>query len=523
MLRVPEHTRTGYPTAPNGHREAALVWILTVTAVAGAVITGVLASQGELLYAAAFIGLAAGTWALRKPTILLWVSIVGALVVVGAIRLYLPAIQQVRWLLTPISLVLLAHLVLFWLDRANRNAIARVPVVIWWASAFLVLMLSVSLLDNLEVNRFIVGVKGYFQVWGLLFAITFIPWRQSTVDAIPRVLLIIALIQIPFVLHQLLVLVPSRSGVGDGIVAVDVIAGTFGASLEGGGANATLAAFLVMALAGSVSAVQYRIMPAWWLLVLVPMLMFPMLVNMAKVSVLYIFAAFGVLFYRDMLAHPMRFLAAIAGIAALGAALMTAFTLSAPENAGVEDWQSLIEYTYQSNIEEEEVAGQLTRASTLGYWAEEHWPADIMGMLIGHGVGITRVPDATDPFASTVSVSQGGIPLMVDLTLKPGTTSIAAILWEGGVIALILIVGLLVSGYRSAGRSALFYRDIPERAAALRAAQACVVVLFITLFHKNMFVFDVIYQTLLVVIVGYTAYWDRARSGRPILGGQSKS
>jgi hypothetical protein len=382
-------------------------------------------------------------------------------------------------------------------------------------------MLSVSLLDNLDPNRFIVGIKGYFQVWALLFAITFIPWRQSTVDAIPRVLLIIALIQIPFVLHQLLVLVPSRSGVGDGIVAVDVIAGTFGASLEGGGANATLAAFLVMALAGSVSAVQYRAMPAWWLLVLVPMLMFPMLVNMAKVSVLYIVAAFGVLFYRDMLAHPMRFLAAIAGIAALGAVLMTAFTLSAPENAGVEDWQSLIEYTYQSNIEEEQVAGQLTRASTLDYWIEKHWPADIMGMLIGHGVGVTRVADAADPFESTVSVSQGGAPLIIDLTLKPGTTSIAAILWEGGVIALTLIAGLLVATYRSAGRSALFYKDVPERAATLRAVQACVAVLFISLFHKNMFVFDVIYQTLLVVIIGYTAYWDRTRHERPIPGGQS--
>ena len=74
-------------------------------------------------------------------------------------------------------------------------------------------------------------------------------WQEETIDNLPRIIVWVALFQLPFVLHEYFVLVPARVGLRGGIVAEDVVAGTLGASATGGGANAVLSILLVLAMA----------------------------------------------------------------------------------------------------------------------------------------------------------------------------------------------------------------------------------------------------------------------------------
>ena len=91
------------------------------------------------------------------------------------------------------------------------------------------------------------------------------------------------MLQLPFVAHEYLVLVPKRVGLGGGIVPVDIVAGTFGAILEAGGANAVLAAYQVIVVACLLALWKNGALSGFKAAVLSLMLLSPMVVNQAKI------------------------------------------------------------------------------------------------------------------------------------------------------------------------------------------------------------------------------------------------
>jgi hypothetical protein len=479
-------------------------------AAAGAI--GWLAAQGNpglaliaIAPAAALIGL---FFAVR-PVWLLWGTVVGALVISGLFKLYLPQLQLVRWALSPIAILLALYAVWGTPGLGPNPGWRPVPSVIWWALGFFAAVTLASAFSQFLPTRFIVGFKGYFQVWGLLIALAFIPWPPNVIDRLPRVFLVIAFLQLPFVLHQFLFLVPARAHLGNGIVPIDVVAGSFGASMQGGGANAVLNAFLAMVIAGLIAARQLNVISTVKLFLLSAPLTLPIFVNEAKVSVIYLLAVFAVLYGKDLIQRPLRFLLALLPVSLLLIALMTSFVLHAPSTARLESIQDLIHWTYQYNIANDEVGDELSRFGGFKFWIDRHGLVDIKGTLIGHGLGYTRVGDIETPYRETAGALADGIPVVINLKQNIGNTAVVALLWETGLFGLLLILGLLAATFRSAGRLERAYADVPERAAALRAARPAIAIILITLAHKNVLVFDVAYQTLLMIIIGFVAYWER--------------
>jgi hypothetical protein len=461
------------------------------------------------LFSVAPIALMIALYFTRRPVLLLWGAVLGGLVITGLTKLYLPQLQLVRWTLMPIALTLAVY-GLWDLSRPRIGLQAnRTPAVIWWALAFVAAALLASLSSPFVPDRFTIGLKGYFQVWGLLIALTYITWPAGVIDRLPRLFVVIALIQLPFVLHQLIFLVPARVNMGDGVVPIDIVSGTFGASLEGGGANAILNAFLTIVIAGLVAARQYGVISTKRLLVLSIPLAIPLFVNEAKVTVLYMLAVFAVLFGRDIIERPLRFVAASLAAALLLAAMMFAYTIGTPSSARVESFADLIKYTYEYNVVNDDVGDQLSRFGAMRFWLERQGLNDVKGTLIGNGIGFTRVGDTETPFRETAKSTIEGIPVDIDLKQKIGNTAVPALLWETGVLGLFCILGLLAATFRSAGRLEKFYIRQPERAAALRGVRVALVIIFITLWHKSVLVFDVGYQTLLMLLIGYVAYWER--------------
>ncbi len=490
-------------------------------AAAGAI--GWLAAQGDPGFAVIAVAptvAVIGLFLAARPVWLLWGAIFGGLVITGLLRLYLPPLELIRWVLSPIAILLALYAVWGTPGLGPNPGWRPVPSVIWWALGFFAAVIIASAFSQFLPSRFIVGFKGYFQVWGLLIALAFIPWPPTVIDRLPRVFLVIAFLQLPFVLHQYVFLVPARAHIGNGIVPIDVVAGSFGATMQGGGANAVLNAFLAMVIAGLIAAHQLNVISTTKLLLLSVPLTLPIFVNEAKVSVIYLLAVFAVLYGKDLIERPLRFLLALLPVLLVLIALMTSFALHAPTTARVESIQDLIHWAYEYNVESDEVAGELSRFGGLRFWIERHGLADLKGTLIGHGVAYTRVGDSETPFRETVSATTDGIPVVINLHQNIGNTAVAALLWETGLLGLLLIIGLLAATYRSAGRVERAYAHIPERAAALRAARPAAVIILVTLVHKNVLVFDVAYQTLLMIIIGFVAYWERQAGlkGPPIAG-----
>lgn len=470
---------------------------------------GWLASIGNPLLAAIPPILVIGILVALRAELLFWSVVIGGLMVSGLTRLYVPPLEQVRWLLAPASLVLLAHGLARYLGDRRSARGAPMPTILWWAFGFIAATLVSTAASGFSLDRFVIGLKGYFQVWPLLFALALVPWPAKVMDRLPKVLLLIAVAQLPFVLHQLLVLVPARAGLGNGIVPIDVVAGTFGASLEGGGANAILNAFLVIVLAGLVAGRQQGIVSARQLWLLGGLLIAPVLVNEAKVSVLYLLAAFFVLFGRDFARRPLRFLATGLAMILLIGGLLAAYTLNSPEHEDINSLHDLLVYTYEYNVEEDEIGGRLSRFGALELWAQMHSSGNWKDILLGHGIGYTRVADPRAFPAGTVVASIRGVPVHLDLESDIGNTAVTALLWETGVLGLVSFVALLAATYRIARRLEPVYADHPERVSMLRAIRVGMLIIFITLLHKNLLVLDVVYQTLVILMVGYVAYWDR--------------
>src|SRR5262249_13527302 len=156
--------------------------------------------------------------------------------------------------------------------------------------------------------------KDYFQMWAFFLSLVFIRWRPNLGKHLLFGLVVIALVQLPFALQQHIYLVPQRVGLeGQGVVPADVVAGTFGAYLLGGGANAVLAAFEVIMVGWLLAFWKNGTLSLFKTATLALLFLSPMLVNEAKVTLIYIPLVFVVVFHRDIVRKPLKFFVAGVG------------------------------------------------------------------------------------------------------------------------------------------------------------------------------------------------------------------
>ncbi len=130
-------------------------------------------------------------------TALFWFVLVGGLVVAGVAQLYLPGSKYLRYVVLLASLVILVHGALDSAknpmagNRANQNSI------LFWAISFVVLAIASMAINWSGVGVTIMGLKGYFQMWGFLFALILVRWNPKLIDSLPTTILVIAFLQLP--------------------------------------------------------------------------------------------------------------------------------------------------------------------------------------------------------------------------------------------------------------------------------------------------------------------------------------
>jgi hypothetical protein len=464
---------------------------------------GVLGSTGRPELTLIFIGLAIAASIVSSRTALFWFLVIAALVVTGVSQLYLPGARYVRYVVPLASVALVLHLVTDYFNARTRVHDEPLPVPMLWAFAF-ALSVVVSLLVNLgSAEVAILGIRQYFQMWVFFLGVAFLRWNATFARNLLWGLLVLALLQLPFAAHQYLYLVPFRkSFVSEGVVPVDVVAGTFGAALTGGGATAVLAAFQIIVVGLLLALWKNGAMSTLKTAVLSALLLMPMLVNQAKVSVLYVLLMFVVVFYRDIIVRPGKFLMAGIAVAGLASLMMTALVLTNPTGR-LGSWGDLVNYvvTQQTkSIEERQHEHtQLTRFTVLTFWASEHANANPVHTLLGHGPGASRKAEGALQVTPTLAVKR--YP-----NLEIGLTAVSSLLWDTGIVGLITVLGMFASAFFTAGALARRYRGRDRvRTAIFEGLQAAMAVLTLSLAHKEYFVVNLPYQTLVYLLIGFIA------------------
>ncbi len=490
-------------------------------AVAAGCVAGIICASGSPMLVALCVAMMIALIVLRSRRYLLLFIIAGALIIVGAAQLYAPEIRYVKYVLPIMAALLLLHALC---DRIgsgigsgiDRQAGAgagreRTSAVVLWAASFMAIVFvstALSLAERWNSGLIVLGMRDYFIMWSFFFALAWAHWQPGQLDFLPRLLLIIAFLQLPFVAHQYLVLAPLRVGLDDGIVPVDIVAGTFGASLYGGGANAVLALFMFMVVSCLLGLWKSGFLSTSAAFASSALLLSPVFFNEAKISAIYLPVVFLMLFYRDVIRRPLRFL--IAGAAGLGllALLLTALTVFHP-GGELRKWSELIELTVAQQVshpsERQGQWSELTRVSAITFWAHEHADAHPVHVLLGHGPGSSRVRSAEEGarLVGTLAESRYG-------GMRIGYTAISALLWDTGVIGVVAIFGLLFASYRSAARIARAYDGVDAfRSGLFDGLRVTFVLLLISFFHKDFLVFHLPFQTLFLTLIGYLVVCER--------------
>lgn len=477
-------------------RRPLIVWLL---AFGMALVGGGVSALGNLTVAIVFVGLLVALVVAPSRNAVFWFVVTSGLILVGVMQLY-ASVKYARYVVPLVAAFLLLHAIMERLTQRKGPSREPVAEIVWWSLAFMLFTALSTIVNWAGVGNAIVGLKGYFQVWTLFFAMALIRWDDRFLDTLPRALLAIAFVQLPFVLHEYFVIVPRRESLGGAVVAVDIVAGTFGANEFGGGANAALTVFLFSVIACLLGVWKQGALSTRALLGLTLVLLFPVFINETKISAIYLPMVIAIVFYRDIIERPGRFIA-MGGVAVgVLVGLLTALAVFQPSGK-IKSIEDLVQFTIQTQMASTEERGshysELSRWTALTFWAQEHVHANPVNTLFGHGLGASRVQESgLELGASSLAESKYG-------GMQIGYTAVSSLLWDTGLVGCGAMLGMFFAAFRTAGRLARYYAARPVRAGVFEGLRAAVAILALSLAHKDFLVFHIPFQTLIFLLFGY--------------------
>lgn len=467
-------------------------------AVAGGVLLGMIAAIGNPILLIGIVALFAMAILAFAPRLLFWAVLAGGLVVAGLIRLYLPQLQAFRWLVAAGAIALPFMLAFHAMFSRRQGMTAGFPSFLIWAAAFAAYSaLSAFILSHGWASA-ILGLKDYFQVWGLLPAFLLLPARPDFRKALLTLILAIGVIQVPFALHQYFFLAPLRAGIPS-VMPADIVAGTFGGDMNGGGNNAAMAAYQFFCIAIVLGLSKNGLLGVGRMLALTACLAVPVFLNETKVSFVFAVLVFGVVYWNEIRQNPLRFIRAGVFFVAILAAFVMFYVFVAENTDRIHGLDQYLDLLVEHNLFRGYGTYQLNRATALTFWFSEHVPRDLFHALVGHGLTQTREASAFVDIGTTLAARRyAGMGI--------GVTALSGLLWEVGLIGAGLVVALFVSAFRLAGKLARECRDEPIRQAFIKGTQAGIAVTAFSLAHKSLFMFEVTYQVFVILLLGYLAY-----------------
>lgn len=483
-----------------------LAVLVVLVAVFAAILLGGLAGLGATIPAVLGGGVIGAGLLLAWPRACLWIVVVTSIVLAGLFELYLPKLAQIKWAVVGVSimLVMLAVLSLAGIGRVGQRSKGSPPL--RWAMAFfLFALLSIVAQGRLSFD-WVIGMKGYFQVWGILLALAWMSFGREDSERFLRLLPWLALIQLPFVLQQFFVLVPQRTGALDAarnIVAVDIVTGTFGGSAEGGGRSTLLALLQVIAITIFIARWRAGLLRLRVALAASALCFAPLLLSEVKIVFVLLPFALGLLYADRLARNPFLVVLASALSAGLIVALLTIYTAlpgakSQQAKSPEEFLRDSIEYNFGDRGYGNAI---LNRTTVYSFWFKQNVVAgDVVGVVFGHGPGSAN---------SDSRFLQNNLASSQYRRYYIGLTAISSMLWDFGLAGTIAAIGFVASAYLSARKLSRRLMGDPLWVYA-KGAEIGIAMMGLTFLQNNYFMFDMSFQAMLFVLVGFVIAQTRA-------------
>lgn len=467
-----------------------LVGVLAI-AVVLAVFFGLIAVTASPILVSMAAAMLVGVFLLAKPIWNIWFVLVLGLLVVGVVPIWADALgSKAVWGVSILGFALMGS-ALF--SVASRPGAARnTPAFVWVALIFMLYAVVVTLIQFYSVGEFLTAFKRYFQAFGLMFALSWLAIEEQDIRRWRKLFVIVALVQLPFALYELISLVPLRESFRIlNLVPIDVVAGTFGASIYGGGANAEMATFLIFVLAFMLARRHEKTLSTGRLLFMAPLVMAPLFLGETKAVVILLPMMFLVLYRHELLARPHY--------AVMGLILGSLLTIGAGMtylSITKTTLDEQIEDTLSYNIYEGGYGSlHLNRTTVLTFWAERQGAHDPVSLVLGNGLG------------SSHRATGGHIEIRYP-TFGIGLTAASTLLWDLGILGFALFLAILALAWRTAGRLRREAAEALVRADAA-AIQAILPLFGFYLFYRLSMLETLTFQIVFSALLGYLAWLHR--------------
>lgn len=455
---------------------------------------GLLASTANPIFVGVGVALLVGAMLLAKPTWNIWLVFGLGMLAVGVLPIWVEGIaSRAVWAVSALALILMLRA---WFQAVSvPHATRGTPAFVWLALAFLVYTLLNTLWQPSSAYEAMSGFKRYFQATGLLFALAWLPIGERDIRQWRKFFLFVALCQLPWAVYQLIELVPIRESFRyayPGLVPIDVVAGTFGANMRSGGANAEMATFLLIVVAFLLTRQRAGQISKTQLLWLLPLVMAPLFIGETKAVVVMLPLLFLTLYRRELLARPH--------VALMGLLVGTALTIG----AGFA-YLSITKNTLEDQVAETlsynvyEVGHgnfALNRTTVLTFWADEQGLEDPGGAFLGHGLGTSH-----DSTAGSIANRYPGYGISL--------TAASSLLWEQGLVGSLLFLMILAFAWKTANGVHHSHAAPAWAKADAAAIQAAVPLFAFYLIYRNVLIELMSFQIVFYSLLGYLAWMAR--------------
>jgi hypothetical protein len=457
-----------------------------------AFVFGLLSVTANPVFIGLAVGLVGGVFLLTVPKWNIWLVFALGLGTGALIAMAGPAFSKLTWAFAMMALLMWIPAVLGLFKKQE------LPFFIWLALAFVVYSVVVSLIQFYSIGEFSAGFKRYFQTFGLMIAMVTLAVTKNDYNRWKKLIFYIAMLQLPFALYELLVLVPMRGGLAAGGEATDIVAGTIDANMVGGSANSTMVVYLIIVysfvfirwLAGYMNKTQLVV---FWVFMMIPLLL-----GESKIVVILIPLAGVVMMRREIVKAPVRYLPVLFAFAFM--TMLTGYVyVFYIMDSTVND---VIRETLSYNVQEVGY-GQLllNRTTVISFWWSQHGLNDPLGFCFGHGLGSSY-------FATGNNVT-GHIAVRYPM-YGINLTTLSSLLWDIGVVGVILFVSIFVSAWRSANWLWRNTSDGLQKADSL-AIQAALAIFMLFIIYNDSMVNLFSFELLITFILGYLGFMVKER------------
>jgi hypothetical protein len=447
-----------------------------------------------------FAGLVLGGFLLWVPRLALWLCVIGSLLVSGVVSLFLPALSKITWLFSMLGFFLTLASAFSLL--AHTELRRSTPGYIWLGLGLMMFAIGFAPIAGSSLPEVMAGAKRCFQLWGVMFACAGLMRDTKDLGRIVRLLAVLAALQLPFALYQRFVLVPRREGMGNGVVPIDVVSGTFEASFLGGGNSSGMVLFLTMALALVIAAWREGALKGLPCLLLAVLFALPMGLGETKVVVLFLPLMLLVLFGRYFKRAPVASVLMLA--AGIGCTVLLFYIYAAHFGRTGLSVADRLRETIAYNFGSVGYLGSysLNRTTALTHWWAHHGFANPHELLFGHGLGSSYFAPASF-VQGHVARAHGYIGI--------GLTAASSILWDLGLVGLLVVLAIMALAWRRAGRALHRAPDGWSRAAMV-AARVGLLLFGVLLFYADSLLNALSVQCLWMLTLGGIAVASRCWS-----------